>query len=167
MDESKLIEELKENCESNREKLAELLKTYELAVLGYDVQEQRIKDICNQILAEHEFFAAKNIGLRIGVGPGERITDEENSFLMSDEDFKRYNEELCTSYLCKAGITDENGYYITNWLEIKTDARSDLVDFIIDCLVPTPMRDIFSRNRRNVIVCDKLINILKSSFKAA
>ena len=166
MDESKLIEELKENCESNREKLAELLKTYELAVLGYDIQEQRIKDVYNRVLVEHEFFASRDFD-RCNVKPGDRITDEEYAFLMSDEDFKVYNEELGTSYLCKEGITDEKGYYLTNWLEIKTDAMCELVDFIIDCLVPTTMRDIFSRNRRNVIVCDKLINSLKSSFKAA
>ena len=41
MEEIKLMAELKKNCETNREKLSELMKVYDLCVLGYDTQEQR------------------------------------------------------------------------------------------------------------------------------
>lgn len=47
--------ELKKNCETNREKLFELLKVYDLAVLGYQVQEQRCNDVYNKVLSENEF----------------------------------------------------------------------------------------------------------------
>jgi hypothetical protein len=39
-------------CESNKQKLNELLAIFVLANLGYDIQEERCKEVYNAIFAE-------------------------------------------------------------------------------------------------------------------
>ena len=90
MEETILMAELKKNCDTNREKLFELLKVYDLTELGYQVQEQRCKDVYNKVLSENEFFASRDVA-RTEIEVGERITDEEFAFLLSDEDCDRLN----------------------------------------------------------------------------
>ena len=160
MEEIKLTAELKKNCETNREKLSELLKVYDLAVLGYDVQEQRCKDVYNKVLSKNEFYASRDIE-RTGVKVGERITDEKFDFLLSDEDFDRL-QALAIQIFVAEKITDENGYFIENWVTKKVQARKELVEFIINNIVPKEMRETFSAAKYNIVQMDKLINITRA-----
>ena len=52
MEEIILTAELKKNYETNRKKLFELLKVYDLCTLGDDMQQQRCKDVYNKVLFE-------------------------------------------------------------------------------------------------------------------
>lgn len=160
MEEIRLTAELKKNCETNREKLSELMKVYDLAILGYDMQEQRCKDIYNKVLSENEFYASRDMK-RAEVKVGERITDEKFDFLLSDEDFERLGT-LAHPIFVAEGITDEKGYFIKNWVKIKVSAMNDLVDFIIANILPTDLRNKFSIVRRSVVYEEKLINIMRS-----
>lgn len=160
MEEKKLTAELKRNCETNREKLSELMKVYDLTVLGYQVQEQRCKDVYNKVLAENEFYASRDIE-RTEIKVGERITDEKFDFLLSDEDFDRL-QTLARPIFVAEGITDENGYFIENWVTKKVHARKDLVEFIIKNIVPSELREQFWEVRHNIVQTDKLIEIMRS-----
>lgn len=160
MEEIRLTAELKKNCETNREKLSELMKVYDLCALGYDMQEQRSKDVYNKVLSENEFYAKRDCG-RCEIKVGERITDEKFDFLLSDEDFDRL-QTLAIPIFVTEGITDENGYFIENWVTKKVHARKDLVEFIIQNIVPSEMREKFWEVRHNIVQTDKLISIMRS-----
>lgn len=165
MEEKILLAELTKNCDEKKQKLIELLTTFELAEIGYDMQEQQCKDIYNQILAENEFYAAKD-GSRMGVGLGDRITDEGQDFLLSEEEWDRL-QSLVQPALTKAGITDERGYYVERWSEIRCHARRELVDYILDEILPLPLRMSLEVCRNSVVWQDKLIKVFKSSLKPA
>lgn len=160
MEEIRLTAELKLNCEKNREKLSELLKVYDLTVLGYDMQEQRCKDVYNKVLSENEFYAKRDCG-RCEVKIGERITDEKFDFLLSDEDFDRL-QTMARPIFVAEGITDENDYFIENWVTKKVSARKELVEFIIQNIVPSEMRETFWEAKHNIVQTDKLIEIMRS-----
>ena len=160
MEEIRLTAELKLNCEKNREKLSELLKVYDLTVLGYDMQEQRCKDVYNKVLSENEFYAKRDCG-RCEVKIGERITDEKFDFLLSDEDFDRL-QTMARPIFVAEGITDENDYFIENWVTKKVSARKELVEFIIQNIVPSEMRETFWETKHNIVQTDKLIEIMRS-----
>lgn len=160
MEEIRLTAELKKNCETNREKLSELMKVYDLCVLGYDMQEQRCKDVYNKVLSENEFYAKRDCG-RCEVKIGERITDEKFDFLLSDEDFDRL-QTMARPIFVAEGITDENDYFIENWVTKKVSARKELVEFIIQNIVPFEMRETFWEARQNIVQTDKLIEIMRS-----
>lgn len=160
MEEIRLTAELKKNCETNREKLSELMKVYDLCVLGYDMQEQRCKDVYNKVLSENEFYAKRDCG-RCEVKIGERITDEKFDFLLSDEDFDRL-QTMARPIFVAEGITDENDYFIENWVTKKVSARKELVEFIIQNIVPREMRSEFWEARQNIVQTDKLIEIMRS-----
>lgn len=160
MEQKKLLAELKKNCETNREKLSELLKVYELTVLGYQVQEQRCKDVYNKVLSENEFFASRDIE-STGIKVGERITDEKFDFLLSDEDFDRL-QTLARPIFVAEGIIDEDDYFIEDWVTKKVSARKELVEFIIQNIVPNEMRETFWEAKHNIVQMDKLINLMRS-----
>lgn len=160
MEEIKLMAELKKNCETNREELSELMKVYDLCVLGYDMQEQRCKDVYNKVLAENEFYAKRDCG-RCEVKVGKRITDEKFDFLLSDKDFDRL-QTLAHPIFVAEGITDENDYFIENWVTKKVSAHTDLVEFIIKNIVPSEMREEFWEARQNITQMDELINVMRS-----
>ena len=160
MEEIRLTAELKKNCETNREKLSKLMKVYDLCVLGYDIQEQRCKDVYNKVLSEKEFYASRDIK-RAEIKVGERITDEKFDFLLSDEDFDRL-QTLARPIFVAEGITDENGYFIENWVTKKVHARKTLVEFIIQNIVPSEMRETFLEAKHSIVLTDKLIEIMRS-----
>lgn len=154
------LEQLTANCSAeNLMKLSDLYKSYELAKLGREIQDEQIKGIYNQVLAEHEFFSSQDFG-RMGLKKGERITDESNDFCMSEDDFRRF-QELCAPRLVEDGITDENGYYVTKWTDIEVDARRELIDFIIDNIIPMPLRKDFANNQLSYTMGEKLLAITR------
>lgn len=169
MEEKVLLTELTKNCNGKKEKVIELLKIYDLAELGRDVQRQQFKDVENQVLQEHEFYCRRDgMVIRSDDQPkqGERILDESWTFLMSDEDFHRYQDTLLPYYV-KEGLTDEKGYYVTNWDMIVCDARNKLVSFIIDEIVPKSIAEIFRKNIHRIMIQEKLIKITKEAFWVA
>lgn len=162
MEEKILLAELTKNCNGKKEKLIELLKTYDLAELGRDMQNQQEKDIYNKVLAENEFFAADNFA-RAGINVGDRITDESCMFMLSDEDSNKVIS-LAHNLFVDAKICDENGYYIQNWSMILCDARCELVEYIIKEIIPSALRPIFWEYRNHIIYQEKLIKITKDAF---
>jgi hypothetical protein len=159
MNELKQIAELEINCKTNIDQLRELFKAYELAKIGYDMQEQQIKDLENTVLNDNCFYANEGCE-RANINAGERITDESFSFLLSDEDFNKF-QAMKLPILVQEGITDEKGNYITNWLTIKCDAYRCLVNYIVDNIIPEEFREVFSRAKLNITYTDKLINIIR------
>lgn len=144
-------------------KLAEYLKAFELAKLGREVQEQEEKDIMNSILAEHCFYSSINVRNRIK--EGDRITDESDLFALSDDDKNKFWEIANPIYFAK-GVSDEKGHYKVLWYSIINKARRELINFYIDEVLPASMRQGFELCRTSIVYQDKLIDIIKSSFKA-
>lgn len=155
--------ELKANCEQHREKLMTLKKEYELAKLGLEMYEQQEKEIDNKILAENVFTAEMECP-RMNMKKGDRITCEEETFLMSDADFQRF-QELSTKGTAAAGLTTEDGYFITNWHMISVKAKQALVNFLLDYIVPAPMRSQMEGCRTSVVYQDKLLAAFDKCIK--
>lgn len=155
--------ELKANCEQHREKLMTLKKEYEMAKLGLEMYEQQKKEIDNKVLAENVFTVEED-SPRMNMKKGDRITCEEETFLMSDTDFQRY-QELTTKGTAAAGLTTEDGYYITNWHIISVKAKQALVNFLLDYIVPAPMRCQMEGCRTRVVYQDKLLAAFDKCIK--
>ena len=147
------------NVKSNIQQLAELFKAYDLAELGYKMQEEREKERYNEALTATPFYAAKSYD-RCEIKVGERVTREFYAFLLSKEDFNRLLD-LTAPILEREGITNAEGKYITDWLGIKGDARRALVNFIIDTILPDGIREQFSAVRLNIVQTDKLLDIVR------
>lgn len=149
------------NVNANTQQLAELFKAYDLAKLGYKMQEEQSKQCYTEALQAGEYHAAEGYNMRgVNINEGDRVTDEKYSWLLSNEDFSRLNA-AAMPLLVRDGVTDERGYYITDWLGIKGDARRALVDFIIDAILPTGMREQFAAVRLNIVQTDKLLDIVR------
>lgn len=163
MEEKILLAELTKNCGEKKAKVLELFEALELAELGYKLQDERCKDIHNRVLAEHEFLCDKEFARDTGFNVGDRITDDEFLFLLSDEDFDRVMK-LSRPIEVAEKITDEDGYFLENWGKIRCDARCELVEYIILEIVPEALRPIFWENRINYTFQEKLIKITKDAF---
>lgn len=163
MDFTKMMSELAVNCTAQCKKLAELFEAFDLAKLGYEAQEAHIADLYNEVLKEHTFYTSKDCE-KLGKKAGNRVEDEQDTFLLSKSDFEKFLE-LTTQKLAEAGITDTKGYYITNWLTIKMDAKRELVNFIIDCILPKNLISRFEEARHNVVYQDKLLDIIRPALK--
>ena len=149
------------NVKANIQQLAELFKAYDLAELGYKMQEEQSKQCYTEALQAGEYHAADGYNMRgVNINEGDRVTDEKYSWLLSDVDFDRL-QTAALRLLVRDGVTDERGYYITDWLGIKGDARRALVDFIIDAILPDGMREQFSAVRLNIVQTDKLLDIVR------
>lgn len=153
--------ELMTNCKQHREQLMNLRKEYELAKIGLEMQESQEKDIANHILANNVFKASEYCE---SIKAGDRITRDEDTFLMSDADFTRFLN-LSTAASTAAGITTEDGTYIDNWLDIMVKAKKSLVDFILDHIVPVSLRGQLEGCRTSVVYQDKLIAALNKCIK--
>ena len=165
MEEKILLAELTKNCGKKKEKLMDLLKAFDLAELGRKMDDEREKEISNRVLAENEFFSGKD-SERMGMKSGERITDEEFTFLLSESDFQKYLK-IRRPLLVAEKLCDENGYYLTNWGKIICDARYALVEFILDEIVPKAIAEICRKNIHSIVMQEKLIKITKEMFGVA
>lgn len=149
------------NVKTNIQQLAELFKAYDLAELGYKMQEEQSKQCYTEALQAGEYHAAEGYNMRgVNINEGDRVTDEKYSWLLSDVDFDRL-QTSALRLLVRDGVTDERGYYITDWLGIKGDARRALVNFIIDTILPDGMREQFAAVRLNIVQTDKLLDIVR------
>lgn len=165
MEENVLLAELTKNCEGKKEKLFDLLKAYELACIGYDLQEQRCKDVHNRVLRENEFFCVRDFSRDTGFNVGDRITDDEYLFLLSDEDFDKVMK-LARPILVEEKITDENGYFLEDWGGMRGDSWRELVYFIVDEIIPISLRHNFETCKRSIVQGNKLIDAFKKSIAA-
>ena len=169
MEKEILLAELTKNCGEKKEKLMDLLKAFDLAELGSKVQRQQFKDIENKVLKENIFLCGHpEMKVRCDDQPifGERITDEKWDFLLSDDDFDRLQSLMLPLYV-EANLTDEKGYYVTNWDMIACEARCELVEYIIKEVIPTAFRKLFWENRDRIVFQEKLIKITKEAFGVA
>lgn len=149
------------NVKANIQQLAELFKAYDIAKLGDEAQGARTKECYAVALQAGEYHAAEWCGQRGGnIKPGDRITDPNLMYYLSENDFARLLKEG-QKIMRREGITDKEGYYITPWTSIKVDARRALVDFIIDAILPDGMREQFSAVRLNIVQTDKLLDIVR------
>lgn len=156
---NEMTAEFSANVKANIEQLADLFKAYDLAKIGYELQNEQSKQCYTEALNAGEYYAAEDCD-RAGIKAGDRITDDKYSWLLSDDDFNRL-QAAALSLLARGGVTDDKGYYITNWLKIKGDARRALVDFVIDTILPDGMREQFSAVRLNIVQSDKLLDIVR------
>lgn len=159
-----LTAQLSTNIRANAARLADLLQAYDLADLGYKAQRAHEKDIYNQVLASTPFYAATDCPT-LGVHAGQRVTEDSHSFLLADADWAKLTA-LAAPILQTQGLTDADGYYTTDWLTIKGDARRQLVDFIIDTILPTDMRPQFSAARLNIVQAARLIDAIRPVMAA-
>lgn len=166
MEEKILLAELTKNCGEKKEKLMDLLQAFDLACIGYDLQDQHAKDIHNRVLRENEFLCAREFSRDKRIKLGERITDEEFLFLLSDRDFDKVME-LARPILVEEKVTDENGYFLEDWVTIRANARNELVHFLIFEIIPESLRHHFDCCVWNIVKSDKLIDIFRNSLKAA
>ena len=159
MEQEKMLSELIQNRCKNVDKLRELLETYDLADASDKMQEQRVREIYNRVLRENEFFAVQD-SLCSNIKIGDRITNEKQDFLMSEEDFERMLD-LAQPILFAEKITDEKGYCINDWASKRNKTWVELVNFIIQKILPAPFRETFWENRFNVPKMDKLIESVR------
>ena len=155
--------ELAANVKQHKTTLLDLSKKYELAKLGLEVFDQQTKEIYNKILAEN-VFTVSNDCPRMNLKPGDRITDEEDTFLMSEDDWQRYME-LTGAAMTAAGLTTEDGTYTTNWHQIQTAAKTELVNFLIDRIITAALRSQFAKVRDSIIWQDKILATFESCIK--
>lgn len=149
------------NVKANIQQLTDLFKAFDLARLGYDMQAEQCKECRNEALRTGEYYAAESCDRRgIDIKAGDRITDEIFAFLLSEDDWGRYMA-TALPILEREGITDANGNYLTNWLGMKIEARQELVNFIIDTILPEGMRAQFSAVRLNIVQTDKILDIVR------
>lgn len=160
------LSELTANITAHKNELIERLKMYDLCKLGEQMQDAQCADIYNQVLASNEFYAREAMGYRGWEGEpkaGERITNNEWSFMLTRPDFDKLMN-LALPLMIEAKITDENGRYIERWTEKKINARQELINLIIDHILPESMKTNFAVARYNVVVMDKLIRITRDAI---
>lgn len=161
-----LLAELQKNCKQHGKELREMLTALDLTILGRDVQEQHFKEIYNRVLAENEFFAEEECKRGdVVVRKGDRITDETFTFLLSKDDFERWLK-LCAPYCVEENLTDEKGFYITNWSMMVVDEKNKVFEFICHNVLPKELGDFFYEKKWNITVQDKVIDITRKSFVA-
>lgn len=167
MEKEFLLAELQKNCKKYSKELLDMLKELDLTILGNEVQESQFKEIYKRVLTENEFFAKEEFERGgIEIRKGDRITDEEFTFLLSDDDFDRY-QNLCIPYYVEENLTDENGYYITNWSMMVVESRNKIFDFICKKVLPKELGDFFYERKWNITVQEKVIDITKQAFGIA
>lgn len=155
--------ELAANVKQHKTTLLDLRKKYELATLGLEAFDQQEKEIYNKILAENVFTVSQDCP-DMDLKTGDRITDEENTFLMSADDWQRYME-LSAPAMTAAGLTNEDGTYTTNWHSIKSAAKTELINFLIDRIIPAALRSQFVKVRDSIIWQDKILATFENCIK--
>lgn len=162
--EKEMLAQLTNNIVGKKDKLAELFTLYDLNKLGYEVQESHCNDVRDQVLKDNEFFMSRILGggseRELPLKIGDRITDHNDDWLMSDEDFDRY-QKICVAEMAKAGLTDERGFYTEDWVQRKLDSWNELVDYIINEILPDGIRKIFKDHRYSVMRMNQLLDITR------
>ena len=161
MEIKEMTAEFTANVKANIQQLTDLFKDYDLAKLGFKMQEEQCKECHNEALKTGEYYAAESCDRRgIDIKAGDRITDEMFTFLLSEDDWDRFMD-AALPILEREGVTDAEGNYLTDWIGMEIEARQALVNFIIDTILPDGMREQFSAVRLNIVQTDKLLDIVR------
>lgn len=152
--------------ETNLQKLKELFAAFDIAKTGYDVQKNHIREICKQVIQNNIFHAGRDYKYGdIVINKGDRITDDNFSFIIDDAEIEQYYDILGNS-LFEAGIANEQGYYITDWLTMIGDSRRALLYYSMENLISDWMpADAKKYIYNNVVAADKFINIIRKLVK--
>ncbi len=156
--------EFSANMEANKDKLHLLKLQYLAAQLIEEELKEKFKACYNKVLQDNIFTVSKvfdrdNDTVKIG----DRITDDDNCFRMSEDDFNKY-QKLCTIETHKAGLTTEDGTYTegNNGMMIRLDAENALIDFQIS-LLPENIREEFKDVKKNYTLRHKFLDIIMSN----
>jgi hypothetical protein len=151
--------EFENNMNNGKDKLHLLKLVYLAAQLREHELKTQFDAVYNKILLDNEFYVSKDYS-RCGINIGDRITNNDNDFSMSEDDFNRY-QSLCTIEMYKRGLTTEDGTYCKgcNGMEIKLQAENNLVDYQIS-LLPIALQEEFKAVKRDYILKHKFIDII-------
>lgn len=155
--------QIERNILANGETMRDLFLKYDLAVIADSLQEDRIRCIYDIVLSENDFRVGRPgyaPACASDPRPGDRVTSDRWSFLLSDADFDRLLS-LAAPRLQSEGITDGEGYYINDTLGKKVGAFRALVDFVISSILPESMREPFRENRNRVVPMEKLLDTVR------
>lgn len=103
--------QIERNILANGETMRDLFLKYDLAVIADSLQEDRIRCIYDTVLSENDFRVGRPgyaPACASDPRPGDRVTSDRWSFLLSDADFDRLLS-LAAPRLQSEGITDGEG----------------------------------------------------------
>jgi len=167
MEEKIMMAEMMKNFGEKKKVLKELVKTYQVAKLGDEVQEEHIKEIHNRVLNENEFFAEDECSRgNVAIKVGDRITEDEFTFLLSEDDFDRF-QNLAAPILVKEKITNEDGCYITNWSMMKVEAVNKIFEYVCKNVMPKKEGDKLYEFRWNYTALQKVVDATCKLFGLA
>jgi hypothetical protein len=151
--------EFENNMNQGKDHLHLLKLQYLAAQLVEHELQEKFNEAHNKVLQDNEFFVV-NTDTRLSQKIGDRITDQEYEFCMSDEDLKKYFA-LCTIETTKRGLTKDDGTYNDNCngIEIKFKAENALVDYQIS-LLPKALQDEFQAVKKDYVLKHKFIDII-------
>lgn len=155
--------ELRRNILANGPRMHDLFLQYDLSTLKEKLQQEQVKEIYDAVLAENDFRIGREDYTPMDVNdpkPGDRITSDDWSFLLSDDDFERL-QAIAAPRLHASGVTDEEGRYRIDCLGMKVQAFRSLVEFIISRILPESMKKTFAENKDSVVPMEKLINAMR------
>lgn len=151
------------NIRKNYKQLADLLATYDLAKLGYEMEEQQSTDAFNQALKESVYKASSDCP-RADIKKGDRITDELYSFLLNEKDFDAANKRHA-EILHALGVCDEEGTLYHSMLQEKGTARRELINFYVANIMPPvygrQFQNAIKENTLNIVQEEKLLDIIR------
>lgn len=167
MEEKILLAEMMKNFGKKKSVLYDLVKIYQVAKIGDEAQEEHIKEIHNRVLAENEFFAVDECSHgEVAIKIGDRITDEEFTFLLSDDDFDKF-QELAMPYLVDEKVTDEDGCYITNFSMMKVEAVNKIYEFVCKEVMPKKEGEEMWEHRWHYMTQQKVLSLTCKLFGLA
>lgn len=144
------------------DRMLELFRLHDLAVIGQKIQDESTEAIYNAVLQENEFYVApENEGIKPAT-IGRRITSNDWSFLLSKEDFDRLYS-LAHPKLVKANIIDEDGHYRENWLEMKVKAHQACLRFAVNHFIPDGLG---LNERLNYVQGTRLLDLVRKMVGA-
>lgn len=162
MDKEILKAELSANIEANKDRLLELMKAYDLACVGYDTQEATRKDVERSILSENVFLS-EHVSEKYGLKKGDRITGDKPAVFMSSEDYRRFYK-IRLERLYQLGLTDKEGRYKVKWSELIYKAREELVNFILDYILPSELSETLRGVKESAALKTCLISVFKNNL---
>lgn len=146
----------------------EELQLLRLKYIAAQLREAELKDMFDQtydeVLKEHEFYVAEEKRLeRYELKVGDRITEHDLVFLMSDFDHKQYLK-YAQGKQFERGYIKEDGTYKDgfNGLDIKMRAENELVRFFLS-LLPKEFQEAISPAMRNYTHKHKIIDLIMKS----
>jgi hypothetical protein len=122
--------------EANKDALHILKLQYLAAQIRENELKEMFDSVYNEILVETDYrVSAEKNPKRMGLKVGDRITNEIDTFLMSDADYEVFLLQASNRFY-SLGYTDEQGNYKEgyNGTMIRLEAENKLIDFQLSIL---------------------------------